>query len=415
MLLTVLLLIGQVDFEPERRFGVAVGVQDFVCADLDGQNGPDIIAAVLSDESVVVLRNRGVIDGIWRGFTPPQRAAAQVQPHAVDTCDVDGDGDLDVITGTGDGIARWLNDGDGNLTQEEFFPGGTTRNRTPIRVFCALSGSLNVVRFDREVMIVFHHRPDGTFAPAPAVRDIGGSDAQLCDIDGNGTVDVVQKVSGDAFTVSLSTHQGSLAPAILYGDTVRLPSNSVACGDLDGDGALDVLTGRLTLFRGRLDGTLVPSGPIVEGLLQTAVIQLAIVDIDSDGDGDVITTTSSGLEVFTNDGVGGFDFPSTSNLSALSILRTCDIDLDGDIDVIVGNNTQISVLLNTARHPELILGDVDGDGDVDLADYLVLEACLTDPGREPFFAECHTFDFDADNDVDLSDLIAFQAAFTGAR
>ena len=59
-------------------------------------------------------------------------------------------------------------------------------------------------------------------------------------------------------------------------------------------------------------------------------------------------------------------------------------------------------------------GDIDLDGDVDLADYLALEACFSGAGN-PAAEDCKRCDFDDDNDVDLADLIAFQAVFTGAR
>ena len=59
-------------------------------------------------------------------------------------------------------------------------------------------------------------------------------------------------------------------------------------------------------------------------------------------------------------------------------------------------------------------GDVDCDGDTDLADLLDFQACFVGPGEivEP---RCLAFDLDGDGDIDLSDLVNFQAGFTGAR
>lgn len=57
-------------------------------------------------------------------------------------------------------------------------------------------------------------------------------------------------------------------------------------------------------------------------------------------------------------------------------------------------------------------GDCDGDGDVDLADFLVFQNAFTGP--EVLTANPCT-DLDGDGDTDLADLIAFQAAFTGVR
>ena len=62
----------------------------------------------------------------------------------------------------------------------------------------------------------------------------------------------------------------------------------------------------------------------------------------------------------------------------------------------------------------VLQGDVDEDGDVDLADYIAMLDCLAGPDA-PLTAGCEVFDLDGDNDTDLADLLAFQAAFTGAR
>ena len=77
--------------------------------------------------------------------------------------------------------------------------------------------------------------------------------------------------------------------------------------------------------------------------------------------------------------------------------------------------------------------DVDGDGDVDLADFFEFVTCFTgantavdfdgadenvvgfDRADNVVVLGCHDADLDVDGDVDLADLIAFQAAFTGPQ
>ena len=57
-------------------------------------------------------------------------------------------------------------------------------------------------------------------------------------------------------------------------------------------------------------------------------------------------------------------------------------------------------------------GDVDGDGDVDLDDYLVFADCINGPIDPTPVDDClYAFDFDEDGDVDLADFDAFQNAF----
>jgi hypothetical protein len=58
-------------------------------------------------------------------------------------------------------------------------------------------------------------------------------------------------------------------------------------------------------------------------------------------------------------------------------------------------------------------GDLDGDGDVDHADWAIFAGCLTGPGvvASP---ECLPADLDGDADVDLKDAAAFTQSFTGS-
>ncbi len=62
-----------------------------------------------------------------------------------------------------------------------------------------------------------------------------------------------------------------------------------------------------------------------------------------------------------------------------------------------------------------LLGDFDGDGDIDLHDYNAMQICHSFSG--PGFVvptACHVFDFDFDGDVDTHDVQAFQSLFTGS-
>jgi hypothetical protein len=56
-----------------------------------------------------------------------------------------------------------------------------------------------------------------------------------------------------------------------------------------------------------------------------------------------------------------------------------------------------------------IPGDDDGDGDVDVQDWLNFPACMTGPGGG-LLNGCGVFDFDIDDDVDLNDYARFQQA-----
>ncbi len=65
---------------------------------------------------------------------------------------------------------------------------------------------------------------------------------------------------------------------------------------------------------------------------------------------------------------------------------------------------------------EIVPGDSDGDGDVDLDDFADFVDCLEGPEVIPAGAGClEYFDFDGDDDVDLGDFAALQGTFTGPQ
>ncbi len=113
-------------------------------------------------------------------------------------------------------------------------------------------------------------------------------------------------------------------------------------------------------------------------------LSVALGDVDGDGDLDLVTGSYGWLnQVYLNDGKGAF----TDSMQVLGSLSTRsialgDVDGDGDLDLVEGNGDGESnrVYLNdgkgmfigtrqalgTARTKSIALGDVDGDGDLDL-------------------------------------------------
>ncbi len=87
----------------------------------------------------------------------------------------------------------------------------------------------------------------------------------------------------------------------------------------------------------------------------------------------------------------------------------------GGYDVVVSNACG-SMTSDIAALTITVAADLDGDGDVDLADFALFQACFNGPNRPPAQAsgcEDANLDGDAAADVDLQDFAVFQGCFNG--
>ncbi|GAA3971381.1 hypothetical protein GCM10022407_16490 [Hymenobacter antarcticus] len=182
-----------------------------------------------------------------------------------------------------------------------------------------------------------------------------------------------------------------LAPTANPDPAVGTNPFSVAVGDVDGDGDLDLLVannGAGTVSVRLNDGTGNFTAPATnpEVGVGTLVASVALGDVDGDGDLDLLTAnaTSSGtVSVRLNDGFGNFTGSSNPAVGSFPLsVALGDVDGDGDLDLLTANSNAatVSVRLNdgfgnftggsnpaAGSFPESVtVGDVDGDGDLDL-------------------------------------------------
>jgi hypothetical protein len=226
--------------------------------------------------------------------------------------------------------------------------------------------------------------------PAMGTRPYG---VAVGDLNNDGYLDMVAANNGSTnVSVRLNNGAGSF-PTAATNYTVGSVPYSVALGDMDGDGDLDLLAVNSSSNSVSVrfnDGTGGFATLTTVNGVATGPRSIAVGDVDGDGDLDFVTAnfTTSNVSVRFNGGAGNFTVPTTNPNPAVGTNPTGvalgDVDGDGDLDLLTANNgtsaNSVSVRLNDGtgnfgtlvtitgitRPQALALGDVDGDGDLDL-------------------------------------------------
>jgi len=338
-----------------------------------------------------------VVGGGSGTFYESGQVFSQSTTLAVAVGDVDGDGDLDVLTGHSDVVRVWLNDGTGGFADNgQWLDGGGEVGALALGDLDG-DGDLDAfVAYDTGSVFnkVWLNNGGGVFTDTGQLLGNAESvDVALGDVDGDGDL--------DALVGNLRSHPGAANELWLNdgtghfidsGQSVGSESQGVAFGDLDNDRDLDLIAGnynepnRVWLN----DGT--GQFSMTDSLLGTASnYDLALGDLDDDGDLDAFIAIDGPNQVWLNDGTGAFTTTRQGLGNAFSLdVALGDLDGDGDLDAFVVNNAQPNEIwlndgdgnftgngqsLGNEHSWAVALGDLDGDGDLD--------AFVGDGSKEP--------------------------------
>ncbi|CAF3693564.1 unnamed protein product [Rotaria sp. Silwood1] len=355
-------------FSAATAFGTGTLPRAVKFADINGDGKPDMIVgnSNLSASSVSVFLNTTATGGATPTFTAKTDFSVAGSVLSITICDINGDGKLDIAGGN-------LSPTSFSVLLNTTTPGASTPT--------------------------FSARTD--FATAT-----GNTYSSAADINGDGKPDLVSANSGGGSVSVLlnTTPTGSATPTFStkVDFTVGTTAQSLAIGDINGDGKPDLVAGNVgstnvsVLLNTTSTGSATPTfSAKTDFTTGTSPRGISIGDFNGDGKPDLAVTnfTDNSVSVFLNTTTPGASTPAFSAKTdfnagvGTSGISIGDLNGDGMLDLITANFTasSVSVLLNTTTpgastptfsvktdfavtNPRLLtIGDLNGDGKPDVA------------------------------------------------
>jgi hypothetical protein len=321
-------LVGRNESAP-----LITGAQPFsvVAGDLDGDGRPDLVSANRAGNNVTALRNTSSSGA--PSFAADLDVSVGTGPKSVAVDDIDGDGKPDLA------VANSNNNTSGPST---------------VSILRSTS-TVGSISFDAQLTFPVGANP---------------SYVVLGDLDGDGKPDLVVansdfSSSNPNLTISVlrnTSTPGSVSFAPGQTFTVGSKPGAVALGDLDGDGKLDLVVANsdnisnvnvnpdtISILRNTSSVGTINFDPQITFATETIPAAVALGDLDGDGKVDVVVgnTNSPNISIFRN----------TSSPGVISLATR--------IDVTAGSG-----------HKAIALGDLNGDGKLDIASTASNEAKL---------------------------------------
>jgi hypothetical protein len=374
-----------------REYTIGNGVTDLKLGDVNEDGHTDILAVAGSDRAIWVLFNDG--NGVFTNRFEALSLNSGGSFSSLDVGDVNDDGHLDaVVTQPGDRyVFVYLGDGAGAFTQSGQHEVGNDARDV---ILADLDGDsdLDIATADHNdnTVSMLPNNGNGVFAnrTSETIEDVGSGPVALAygDLTGDGLPELVTANEYDySVTVLRNVSDSGLIDFSGRDDfDVRTPSTvyDVALADLDADGNLDILAGassHLSILRGAGDANFRTREDY-----DIASRRVALSNVNTDAHTDVLALNDADVTVALNDGLGhlsGGD-PTLHTFGSPESIVVGDLNNDGLEDIAVGTSNgqrAVAILLNTGESfrrsreyeigngvTDLKLGDVNEDGHLDI-------------------------------------------------
>ena len=211
----------------------------------------------------------------------------------------------------------------------------------------------------------------------------GAVDEHLIDLAGDGDLDLLYHVEDTELLAAFNDGTGEFTAGTPTGVRLPLYDTRYTSADLDGNGLVDLIalssTQPAQIFH-QVDNDTLFAAPIALDEASTSASSIATGDLDDDGDLDLLLSTSTinewdegEVRVYVNNGAGVFEFAARFGKSGALALG--DLDNDGDLDVGVGSNIHWndgagklddSTPLSAPAEAIHAIGDMNSDGFLDI-------------------------------------------------
>ncbi len=378
----------------------ALWANGVLAKDMDGDGDLDVVSSSELDDKIAWYRNEGA--GVFSGEIIVTTGANAVRE--IYLADIDGDGDMDIVSASSasDTIAWYENtDGAGAFGAERVITRQADFAQGVFAIDLDLDGDIDVLSAslnDSKIAWYENTNGQGTFSAQKIISSTASGAASVVagNLDGDEDIDILSASRFDnkiawyeSFAGKGRVQFGGFNPIATFSQSIG--AHAVYTADINGDGYKDVLSASYN--DGKIAWYLNDKGRLgLQRIITTTASgarDVFAIDIDNDGDQDVLSASGgdNAIRWYENfDGEGSFDLVhviSTNANNAYAVFAA-DLDTDGDPDVLSasssddkiawyenldgdGNFSEERIISKATKGAtDVIAVDVDGDGDHDV-------------------------------------------------